>query len=94
MPNRYVREDEIESEAVNSLSWHDEVFYRRLWNRADDFGRFSANHSLLRALIFPLQLDRVRDADIPRLLAECEKAGLLFVYSVAEKQFLVLNNWE
>ncbi len=94
MPNRYIRESAIESEAVNAVTWQAEIFWRRLLNRVDDFGRFTGNPSLLRALIFPLQLDRVRDADIPRLLTECEKAGLLFVYSVAGKQCLVLNKWE
>lgn len=94
MPNRYVRASAIESEAVNSLKWDAEVFWRRLLNRVDDFGRFTASVQLLRAAVFPLQLDRVRDSDIPRLLAECEKAGLLFVYAVAGKQYLVLNKWE
>jgi hypothetical protein len=94
MPNRYIREDAIESEALNSVSWQAEVFYRRLLNRVDDFGRFTANRSLLRASIFPLQLDKVRDSDMPRLLAECEKAGLLFVYSADSKTWLVVNKWE
>lgn len=94
MPNRYIRQSAIESEAVNSLSWQGEVFYRRLLNRADDFGRFTATPQILRASIFPLKLDRVRDADISRLLAECETAGLLFVYSVDGKRLLVVNKWE
>jgi hypothetical protein len=94
MPNRYVREAAIQSEAVNSVDWQNEVFWRRLINRVDDFGRFTANHELLRASIFPLKLDRVRTTDIPRLLAVCEKAGLLYVYTVAGKQFLVMNQWE
>lgn len=94
MPNRYVREAAIESEAVNSVDWFAETFWRRLLNRVDDFGRFTANLELLRASLFPLKLDRVRTTDISRLLAECEKAGLLFVYTVAGKQFLVLNQWE
>jgi len=94
MPNRYIREAAIESEGVNSLSWIGEVFFRRLLNRVDDFGRFTANHSLLRARIFPLQLDKVRDSEIPRLLAECEKAGLLFVYTANSKAYLIVNRWE
>jgi hypothetical protein len=94
MPNRYIREAAIESEPVNSLSWKAEVFYRRLMNRVDDFGRFDANPALLRASIFPLQLKRVSDSDMPRLLAECEKAGLLYVYAAVSKSFLVLNKWE
>mgnify|MGYP001244644173 CR=1 FL=1 len=94
MPNRYIRESAIESEAVNSLSWQAEVFWRRLLNRADDFGRFTANPALLRASIFPLQLDCVSEADVQRLLAECEAAGLLFVYSSSCKRFIILNKWE
>ncbi|HET7624388.1 MAG TPA: hypothetical protein VFM25_03915 [Verrucomicrobiae bacterium] len=94
MPNRYVREGIIESEAVNSLSWQAEVFYRRLLNRVDDFGRYTAHPALLRASLFPLQLEKVRQTDIPRLLLECEQAGLLFVYAANEKQLLVLNKWE
>lgn len=94
MPNRYVRESAIESEPVNSLSWQAEVFFRRLLNRVDDFGRFTANTALLRASIFPLQLDRVTEADVQRLLSECEFAGLLFIYSSSGKQFIILNKWE
>ena len=94
MPNRYIRESAIESEAVNSLSWQAEVFWRRLLNRADDFGRFTANPALLRASIFPLQLDCVSEADVQRLLAECEAAGLLFSYSHSCKRFIVMNKWE
>lgn len=94
MPNRYVRASAIDSEPVNSLSWQGEVFYRRLINRADDFGRFTANTSLLRASLFPLQLDRVSVLDIERLLSECEGAGLCFRYRVQGKEFLVMNKWE
>jgi len=94
MPNRYVREAAIKSKAVNSLSWHGEVFWRRLLNLVDDFGRYYADPELLRADVFPRQLDRVRDSDIPRLLAECEKAGLLFCFEADGKPFLVMNQWE
>ena len=94
MPNRYIRESAIESEPVNSLSWQAEVFFRRLLNRVDDFGRFTANTALLRASIFPMQLDRVTEADVQRLIDECEAAGLLFSYSYACKRFIVMNKWE
>lgn len=95
MPNRYVREAAIESEGVNALSWQAEVFWRRLLNRVDDFGRFTANPALLRARLFPLQLERVSVKDIERLLKESESAGLLFRYNAdCGKAFLVLNKWE
>lgn len=94
MPNRYIREDAIESEALNSVSWQAEVFYRRLLNRVDDFGRFTANPSLLRASLFPLQLSRVSDRNTEELIAECESAGLLFRYEAEGKRLLVINKWE
>lgn len=94
MPNRYIRESAIESEAVNRLSWQGEVFYRRLLNRADDFGRFTANLALLRASLFPLQLDKVSDKDVSRLLKEAEESGLLATYGVDGKAYLVIAKWE
>jgi hypothetical protein len=94
MPNRYVREAAIKSKAVNSLSWQGEVFWRRLLNVVDDFGRYSADADVLRADVFPRQLDKVREADISRLLAECEKAGLLYRFEADSKWFLVMNQWE
>jgi hypothetical protein len=94
MPNRYIREDAIESEAVNRLSWQAEVFWRRLLNKADDFGRFTANRELLRAAIFPLQLRKVSEADVGRMLLECEHSGLISIWKSDGKEFLVLHKWE
>ena len=99
MHNRYIRAAAITSKAVNALSWQGEVFFRRLLHKVDDFGRYTADHELLRVGLFPRQLDTVRVTDIPRLLTECEnaggeKAGLLFVYAVDGKPYLVLNQWE
>lgn len=94
MPNRYVRESAIESERVNALSWQGEVFFRRLINRVDDFGRFTASIPLLRASLFPLQLDRVSEKDVLRLLNEAEENGLLATYEIDGKRYLSLAKWE
>lgn len=95
MPNRYVREDAIESEAVNRLGWQAEVFWRRLINRVDDFGRLTANRELLRASIFPLHLNKVSGAEIGKLLLECEHAGLLSTWKGEDgKEYLAMHKWE
>lgn len=94
MPNRYLREGILTSRRVNSLGWQEEVFYRRLMSKVDDYGRYTADPALLRAALYPLLLDRVRDSDIPRLLASCEKAGLVFVYAIDGESYLVMNKWE
>ena len=95
MPNRYVRESAIESERVNQLSWQGEVFFRRLINRVDDFGRLGANPQLLRASIFPLQIDKVSVEDVTRLIKECHDCHLLATYQGGDgKAYIVLAQWE
>lgn len=94
MPNRYIRASAIESEAVNALTPSAEVFWRRLLNRVDDFGRFTANPSLLRATLYPLQLSKVSEKVIALNLKACADVGLLFMYEINGKQLLVMNKWE
>jgi hypothetical protein len=94
MPNRYIRESAIESEAINSLSWEAEVFLRRLFNRVDDYGRISASTQILRASLFPLQLDRVSEKKVEGLLVDLEKAGIIGIYQVDSKKFLQVAKWE
>jgi hypothetical protein len=94
MPNRYIRASAIESESVNALTPAGEVFFRRLLNRVDDFGRFHGNAALLRASLFPLQLDRVTEAEVLACVKQCEQHGLLFTYEDGGKQYVVINKWE
>jgi hypothetical protein len=94
MPNRYIREDAIKSKAVNSLGWQGEVFYRRLLNIVDDFGRYYADPGLLLSAVFPRQLHKVSQSDVRKLLLECEHAGLLRSWEVDGEPYLVLNKFE
>jgi hypothetical protein len=96
MPTRLVREGIITSESVDLLEPAEEVFYRRLMNKVDDHGLYDARPSILRAALFPLRLDRVREADISRWMAACQKAGLIVLYEAAGKQLLCLlkTGWD
>lgn len=80
MPNRILRDGILSSEAVCSLGWAAEVFYRRLMSVVDDHGRFHASPKLLRAACYPLQIDKVSDADIGKWTTECVAAALVSVY--------------
>lgn len=80
MPTRLIREGILTSEPVNSLSWAEEVFYRRLLSVVDDFGRYYASPKLLRAACYPLHIDKVSDSDIGKWLAACATAALVRVY--------------
>ena len=82
MPNRIIREDMLTDERVNRLSAAAELFLRRLWSIADDYGRYDARPAILRARCYPLRVDKVREADISRWLVECQAAGVIALYAV------------
>ncbi len=88
MPNRIIRDGILTSEKVDRLGPVAEVFYRRLMSVVDDYGRYTAHPSLLRAACYPLRVDKVREADISRLLAEVQDAGLIVLYAVNTKRYL------
>lgn len=93
MPNRIIREGILTSERVNALSPNAELFYRRLQSVVDDFGRYTANPTLLRASCYPLKLDSVKEDSISKHLAECVGARLIVLYTVADKAFLELQDF-
>lgn len=76
------------------MSVHDERFFTRLIMVVDDYGRFHADPRLLKANLFPLLLDSIRDADILRWTAACEKAGLIVVYENTGKRYLQIKDFK
>lgn len=70
MPTRILREGIISSESVNSLSEKSELLYRRLMSVVDDYGRYYAHPSLVRAACYPLKLDSVSEANVKQMLSE------------------------
>lgn len=92
MPNRILR-DWTDSEIIDSLDVHAERFFTRLIMKVDDFGRYSANKKLLKSTMFPLKTD-IRETDIALWLTACEKCGLVALYSVAQKEYLQIENFK
>lgn len=91
MPTRLIREGILSSERIEPLSWAEEVFYRRLLNVVDDFGRYYARPALLRSACYPLLTDRVSEADIALWLKACQRVGLLWPYTADDgKEYLAL----
>jgi hypothetical protein len=81
MPSRIIREGIITSERINALSERAELFYRRLMSVADDYGRYFAHPSILRANCFPLKLTTITEKQITSWLNECIKARLVVIYN-------------
>ena len=96
MPTRLLRDGILSSERINKLDSAGEVFYRRLMSKVDDYGCFDGRPSILRAELFPLRVDRVREADISRWMAECQKAGLIVLYEADGKPYLQMldTGWQ
>lgn len=65
-----------------------QVFYDWLLTVVDDYGRFDARPAILRAEVFPLLLDLVREADVQRCLDSCETAGLVRLYKHDGRPYL------
>lgn len=96
MPTRLVREGILTSDRVDKLDAAAEVFYRRLMSKVDDYGLYDARLSVLRSSLYPLRVDRVREADISRSLAACQSAGLIALYQCDGKPYLQMlrTGWQ
>ena len=90
MPTRVLREGILTSPRVNKLNANEELFYRRLMSVVDDYGRYYAHETLLRAACYPFQLDRVKEDSISKHLAACVDARLIFPYTVNGTAYLQL----
>lgn len=96
VPNRIIREGILSSDRVEQLDPPAEVFYRRLMSKVDDHGLYDARPSILRTSLYPLRVDRVREADIARWIAACEKAGVIALYQHDGKPYLQMldTRWQ
>jgi hypothetical protein len=65
-------------------------FFLRLIVKADDFGRYTADPELLHSALYPRASAGVAQADVVERLARCEAAGLVLVYTVEGKPYLVI----
>lgn len=87
MPNRMLR-DWTQSDKIDQVSCEAERFFVRLIMKVDDYGCFYADSRLLKANLFPLKLDKIREADMLRWMAECQKAALIVLYEVDQKKYV------
>jgi hypothetical protein len=89
-----IRTSEKAAANVRDGGWLAQVFYDWLITAVDDYGRYDARPAILRAEVFPLLLDLVREADVSRCLKSCETAGLIRLYTHDGKPYLELLNFK
>ena len=71
MPSRIIREGINSSDRVNALSPLAELFYRRLLNVVDDYGRYFGSAATLRAACWPTNPEKVTEKQVSQWLSEC-----------------------
>lgn len=81
---RVITEEFLTSDKVNRLDYQEEVFFHRLLQAADDYGRYYASPVML-INIMPRRKGCISTQDTERLLAACVKAGLVRVYAAKRK---------
>jgi len=92
MPNRMLR-DWTNSEKIAKLSAEAEVFFTRLIMKCDDFGCFYGDSRLLRANLFPLQMEKVKDRHVLKWFSEILNAGLIISYESDGKQYIQIQDF-
>lgn len=93
MGNRILKESICTSERIDLLTAEEERFFYRLLVNCDDYGRMDGRPSVLRAKLFPLKIDRIKDAWVDRVLARLEQVGLITTYSVEGRRYLYMRKW-
>lgn len=95
LPSRIVREGINTSARINSLSPMAEIFYRRLMNVADDYGRFYASPTTLRAHCWPTCPEKLTDETVSHLLSECLATDnpLLIKYEFSGVAYVEIQNF-
>lgn len=88
--SRMIRRALLDSERVNGLDWFSQVFFFRLLLVADDFGLYDGRVAFMRAQMYGMCLERVREADLQRALQECERAGLIRFYEAGGKPYVMV----
>ncbi len=86
MPNRIIKESINESKGLSEVSFFAEDLYKRLITYADDYGRFNADCQIMRARLYPREIEIVSESDIEDALIELSGLGKVAFYTSEEKR--------
>lgn len=93
MPTRYLKSGIRDSELIDKLSPMAETFFYRLLVTVDDFGRYDARASMIKAQCYPIK-ESVTAKKCSELLGELSDAGLIEIYTVEGKEYLQVCRWD
>jgi len=93
MPTRYLKPGIRDSESIEKLSHIAETLYYRLLVTVDDFGRYDARPSMVKAACFPIK-DSINAQKTEVLLKELAQHGLIEIYIDNDKPYLQMTKWD
>ena len=88
---RSVKPDFWTSEQVMECSPIARLLFIGMWNFADDHGRIPCAPKTIKAQIFPG--DDMDAKNIRRMIGELSSNGLVRLYEVRGKEFLLITGW-
>ena len=94
MPNRIIKESIRGSDDLASVSPEAERLFWRLVVTADDFGRFDARPKTIIGQCLTAFLGNINAQQVNGWLHELEGAGLIRLYIVEGRPYLVLTKWD
>jgi hypothetical protein len=93
MPNRILKESVCSSRSLDGLTPQAEILFYRLVVVADDYGRFDANPSMIRARAFPLRIDAITNENVENWLGELSTRGVVETYEVSGVRYGFFPGW-
>lgn len=93
MPNRIIKESICYSADLDQLTPFEETVFYRLIVNCDDYGRFDARPEFVKSKLFVTKRG-ITDKNIADALSKLASLGLVRLYRVDEKPFLVFPKWD
>ena len=92
MPNRIIKESICYSDDLDQLTPFEEVVFYRLIVNVDDYGRIDARPAFLKSKLFVTK-QGVTEKNIEGAVARLASVGLVRLYEVDGKSFLLFPKW-
>ena len=95
MPNRILKETICTSEDIAKLTPSAEILFYRLMVKADDFGAYYGNESIVKSTCFPLKSDDIKCNQVKSWLSELVNAGLIYHYTAEDgRKYIQFVKWD
>ena len=94
MPNRIIRPGINNSPRVNALGIAEELFFRRLFAVADDYGIFELDFDRLRLDLYALKRTEITAEDLKKWWEACISVDIVSQYEVQGQTYGVILNFK